>query len=289
MTVEMDFYGDWIDHLRRELTAAGYPAQNPGDQREVCLQYFNYQKRRVDVRPRAVLESVQFVVPPDVQVGYTALKAKMQNGDDLRPHLSRLLARLNYDDPMLNDWGVHHFHLGTVIEGDGFVDRTGPLLYARVLPDRILCLQILAHQNWTNRDLIETWHTNWPDTLAPYRLPADIVAPPNPTEQELQRLRRAHVNTHVQVPDGTNYAPPGSGATTSGVAVDVAMTCNRHRKIMRGLERYVRDNIGHIVQAAGADGVTLPTPCRFRLQVDQGSFVAVEQVTNWRHRLPSVA
>jgi hypothetical protein len=191
---------------------------------------------------------------------------------------------------MLNDWGVYHFHLGTVIEGDGFIERTGPLLYARVLPDRILCLQILAHQNWTNRDLIEICHANWPDTLAPYRLPAGVVPPPNSTEPELQQLRRAHVNTFVQVPDGTAYAPPGNGATTSGVAVDVAMACNKYRKIMRNFERYVESNIGNIAQGAAVDGVTLPASCRFRLEVQPDNhLVAVELATNWRLHLPAPA
>jgi hypothetical protein len=33
---------------------------------------------------------------------------------------------------MLNDWGIHHLHLGTKIsKNTGFVERTGPLLFVK--------------------------------------------------------------------------------------------------------------------------------------------------------------
>jgi hypothetical protein len=141
----MDFFSDWVAILRGELAFAEYPVPGTVNGQEVCFRYFNYRKRSIDDRPRTVEASKEFAIPGGFEVAFAQLKEKMQSGVDLRPHLSRKLTDPDYVDPMLNDWGVHHFHLGTTLETDGFMTRTGPLLYARVFDDRILCLQILAH------------------------------------------------------------------------------------------------------------------------------------------------
>lgn len=282
-TAEMDFYSDWIAILRNELAALGYPPPAGVDHQEVCFRYFNYRKRAVDVRPRAIEQSKQFTVPADQEAGYATLKAKIEAGEDLRPHLSTRLTNPDYDDPMLNDWGVHHFHLGTTPHPTvtGFVSRTGPLLYARVLADRVLCLQIMAHANWNNQQLIQIWHSNWPETLAPYTLKGISSVVPPATDAELKQLRRARVNTFQQLPDGTLIAPPGGGIATSGFSAQVVQDCDWYAHQMKRIEDHVTSNLDDLVAAAQADGVALPEHCVFKLHVMDGSFVAVEESVNW--------
>jgi hypothetical protein len=195
--------------------------------------------------------------------------------------LSRRLTDPEYDDPMLNDWGVHHFHLGATLEADGFVTRTGPLLYARILDDRVLCIQILAHANWTNWKLIEIWHKNWPQTLEPYRLKGFSAAVPQPTDAELQKLRHGRVFTLLQMADGSIFAPPGGGVATCGLSAQVVTDCDWYMHQMKRLEKHVKEKLNEIVAAAKADGVNLPVNCVFRLHVHNNSFVAVEESTNW--------
>jgi len=107
------------------------------------------------------------------------------------------------------------------------------------------------------------------------------AAVPPSTDQELQRLRRGHVSTILQMPNGNLYAPPGGGIATSGLSVEVVHDCDWYGRLMQSLEKHVSDNIERIVEAAADDGVTISSPCRFRLHVHEGRFVAVEQSSNW--------
>ena len=282
-TAKMDFYSDWIAILRNELAALGYAPPVGVDSQEVCFRYFNYRKRAIDVRPRIVEHTTEFAVPAGQEAAYAALKTKIEAGDDLRPHLSTQLTDPNYDDPMLNDWGVHHFHLGTTPHPSraGFVARTGPLLYARVLNDRVLCLQIMEHANWTNQQLVQIWHSKWPEMLAPYKLKGVSAAVPPITDDELQQLRKARVNTFQQLPDGTLIAPPGGGIATSGFSAQVVQDCDWYAHQMRKIEKHVTSNLDKFVAVAKAEGVPLPDDCVFKLHVQDGNFVAVEESVNW--------
>jgi hypothetical protein len=282
-TATMDFYSDWIAILRAELASVRYPAPAVTDPQEVCFRYFNYRKRSVDVRPRTVEQSAEFSVPADCTTGYAALKTMIEAGADLTPHLSTHLTDPDYDDPMLNDWGIHHFHLGTTPHPTrhGFVARTGPLLYGCVMDDRFLCLQIMAHSNWTNPQLIEIWHNNWPQMLEPYKLKGFSASTPPVTDTELNQLRRGRVNTLQQLPDGSLIAPPGGGVSASGLSAQVVRDCDWYAHQMKTLEKHVQNKLGDLVAAAQADGVTLPDQCVFKLHVSDGRFVAVEQSVNW--------
>lgn len=73
------------------------------------------------------------------QSGYKTLKAKFANGDDVTPHLSSNILNDTYEDYLLNDWGIHHFHLGQNIS-DGFAGRTGPLLFALITNSNVTAL-----------------------------------------------------------------------------------------------------------------------------------------------------
>ncbi len=280
-TAIMDFYSDWIGLLRQELAGLGYGIPSAAEPQEICFRWRNYHKRGIKRRRRLVEESREFVVPPDLQTAYAGLKAKMEQGDDLRLHLSRKLTDPDYNDPMLNDWGIHHLHLGVALEADGFVVRSESLLYARVLPDKVLCLQILSHANWTNRQLMEIWHANWPQTLEAYRLKGITGAVFPISNDELGRLRDGNVFTIVTMSDGTVYAPPGGGISTSGLAADVVEDCDRHACAVKQLEEQVRQNLDHIANVARNDGVVLPDECRIRLYAAGRELVVMEETSRW--------
>lgn len=51
--------------------------------------------------------------PSELQFGLDLVMTNIEQGVDLGPYLSKKIADLDYDDDLLNDWGVHHLHLGT--------------------------------------------------------------------------------------------------------------------------------------------------------------------------------
>jgi hypothetical protein len=78
----------------------------------------------------------------------TELVRKIEKGDELTPHLSRAVdtafvstqeraalkphQRDQDRDRMLADWGIHHLHLSSMLEGDGFNQRDNPCPVRRV-------------------------------------------------------------------------------------------------------------------------------------------------------------
>lgn len=67
-----------------------------------------------------------------------------------------------HNDLLLNDWGIHHFHLGLAPEPGGYQQRTGPLLYAWVADSDLYAITIQAHAAWTDEVLLNEVLDHWP-------------------------------------------------------------------------------------------------------------------------------
>ena len=110
--MEIDLYRDWVAHLKNELVAFEYDTTQMQSPEAVVHTFLNLTKRLVRPSPRAVLKTHSFSCPPDLAAGLTEVERKISSGEDLSPHLSRLLRNPSFNDPLLNDWGIHHVHLG---------------------------------------------------------------------------------------------------------------------------------------------------------------------------------
>lgn len=248
--VTFDFYTDWIQMLRGELQAEGYqvsPAENSFD---VCKKYFNAQKRRISNQTRTVLVSKEFTCPPEYEVAVDTIKDKAAKGEDLTPHLSKSILDADYNDSLLNDWGIHHFHLVTLPDPKDprFVERTGPLLFARVTNEHFYLINVMEHGSWTRKQLIEILHANWPDSLRSHKL--HEIPGSHYTEDEIRQFRGHNVQTLIDVSNGTVYAPLGGGYLTSGVSIEVVMQCDYLKACISKLEEYVKQNALHLAEQA---------------------------------------
>ena len=83
-----------------------------------------------------------------------------------------------------------------------------------VRDDDLYLLDIRAHGAWTDEDLVEIVHANWPDTIAHSRLRG--LTGPGLSSVQRKNLRDRHMTTGVQVQDGTFYAGIGGGIVGSG-------------------------------------------------------------------------
>lgn len=50
-------------------------------------------------------------------------------------------------------------------EPNGFVNRTGPVLFARFDEQNAYLINVWSHGNWTNQDMIRIIHNNWPESI----------------------------------------------------------------------------------------------------------------------------
>jgi hypothetical protein len=275
-TIEIDLYRDWIAHLRNELSTFGYDVTQFRTDEQVAHAFLNLLRRLVRPVPRAVLKSKSFSCPADLLPGLAEVERKIVAGDDLSPHLSRFLRSPSFNDPLLNDWGIHHIHLGTVVEDDGFISRTCPVLFARFDNAAAYLIDVLPHGSWALQSMVKTLHDNWPDSIKHFRLKGVISLERSLADGDIARLRKANVNTMVQLGEGIVYAPIGGGFATSSLSTDVVVRSNHCARRLRTMQQSVIDNIEAIATDARAKGIELPEKVQFGVEVKDDEIYAVE-------------
>lgn len=276
MTLTIDFSTDWKAYMLADIASQGYRIASSESLDSISYKFFNVRHRRLQARPRNFHESSEFQCPANHSNGYQSLKAKLVAGGDVTPHLSKLLLDVNYDDPLLNDWGIHHFHLGQTVEASGFIDRTGPLLFAFVTPDDVYCINVFPHGAWTEQELIKILHRNWPSAIADFKLNGVSGLAHSVSNQDIAKLRKAGVQTMVEVEPGVVYAPMGGGYSTAGTSVRATMQSNKYRRVVRSLEDFVRENLQMFLDKIVEHGLTPANPPAFSLLVNDEGFLALE-------------
>lgn len=215
MKLIMDFKADWHDTLK-EIMSKEWGMDTTGLTTDVPVHYFNAAQRRISARPRTLLVSDTFRCPVEHQAGWDLIQQKVKNGQDLIPHLSKLIEKTTKTDLMLSDWGVYHLHLGTQIE-NGFVKRAGPLLFARISGEYFYAIGVYDHTSWTNGEIVETVHRNWPESVAHWVIQG--VKGETLTDEERAAVRKVHMNAFFLTNDETTYGPLGGGIVASGHSV----------------------------------------------------------------------
>lgn len=275
-TVEINLYRDWVAHLRIELAAVGYDVSQFGSDEQVVHMFFNLLRRLVRPVPRAVLKSKTFSCPADLHVGLVEVERKIAAGEDLSPHLSRFLRSPSFNDPLLNDWGIHHLHLSAAIEADGFVSRTGPVLFARFDDATAYFIGVLPHGSWALQAMVKALHDNWPKSIEHFRLKGAIALERQIADTDIAKLRKANINTMVQLGEGVVYAPIGSGSATSGLSTVIVIKSDQCTRRLRLMQQSVIDNIETIAADARMKGIELPQNAQFGLEVKDDEINAVE-------------
>jgi hypothetical protein len=237
----MDVHADFASRCAIELQSAGY-TPSPGSSDEIIMAYANVQHRRVPQRPRIVHKPAAYPIPADLVAGEQAFIAKVAAGDDLRPHQSTNLERADFNDGLLNDFGLQHFHLGIGPHPTkpGFMARTEPVLFALVRDDDFYSLGCYPHGAWSMTSLLDLIHSTWPDVIAPYTAKLVQGLGQTHTDAEIALLRKAGILTLTQRPDGTVHLPPGGGVTSSRQSGKVARDAARIKRHCGEIEAEIK-------------------------------------------------
>lgn len=218
MKVKHNLFNDFYELLRGVLkNAYGFNDTTISSISDEDLPFavIYFEEKKIIPSPRKVHESSAFFCPPDMLDGWKGLKLKIQSGDDLTPYLSKEIIKLNYQDKMLNEWGVYHFHLGTNMT-KGFINRTGPLLFAFVKEQDLYAVNIYNHNGWAEDTILQTVHDDWPELISHYKVEGAIKVCSTVTPEQRIALRKVNGNSFFTAIDGTVYAPTGGGSVASG-------------------------------------------------------------------------
>jgi hypothetical protein len=217
--------------------AVDRPALEALDTSHLAFHYWNWRSRFIPVQKYSVHRSdslLEYALGTEVIYGAALqhIVDSLEFGVDITPHLSRKvkvgfvdqkgtqknLGKRRDLDLLLNDWGIHHLHLSTNLETDGFVARKkpSPLLFAAFKGTDAYLIDIFDHDGaWANVDIIRIIARNWPQSGLILELNGIDAQPWSETER--LDLRRAGLNTTVEV-DGKAYLARG-GLTLSGMSV----------------------------------------------------------------------
>jgi len=240
-TLLADFKSDLLIMAREYLEKQWGPEQIDNDR--VLVLYFDSLRRRPAVRKRRILEADDFYCPPELAPGWELLRTKVVNGDDIGPHLSRDHASLTNLDGLLNEWGVHHLHLGTKPYpiDPSYIDRTPPLLFALITDEDFYAINIYLHGAWESMSVIESLHRNWPQVISRSRIKG--IQGEALTKKERKVLRNSSIQTASTVSDGTVYMAIGGGVASSGVSVDAVRRADSALEEMERLQVFVQDRL----------------------------------------------
>lgn len=272
----MDFYADWVVFLKESLEKAGYPVKLE-DRDSICHVYFNAAMRRVPALSRKILTAREFTCPEEHLQGLLYLEEKVRIGLDLTPHMSRKILRLDYDDHILNDWGIHHFHLGLSYDDKGLIRGTPFILLARVTDSHFYMIDVVGHNLWNKCRYVEILHSNWPRSIEIWKCEGSEGLDHPPDDEAVRILRSGDINYPVQTEDGTCYMPMGGGITTSGVSINAVRKCLKARKLLEYFEKAVREEGTSILQNQLEGGTIAHNSCSFRLELRRDGAYAVGQ------------
>lgn len=226
------------------------------DARGLLIVYRNWMSRNVAPRPRAVQISATLQGKLPTSPHRPAVEAIIQDiekGELLKKYLSKgaaIAAQIPRDDTkfqkrrdldlMLTSWHMHHLHLGRSLGADGFVTRTGDLLFAIFRPNTAYLVDIMPHGSWSSDRLLEIAVDELPAAQAATVVRGVAGLARQDTEAQAQQLRNAAVNTARQI--GNRVIMPMGFMSTAGTSFDASRAADEAIRNLDAFEKnWARD------------------------------------------------
>lgn len=252
---------------RGDAVLTAYLNQQEAD--TLLMIYHNWMVRRLQPRPRRVIESSAFrsnALTARRAADFHQIKDDIEHGRDLRKYLSRDVERAvvlvpggrrRQDlDLMLNDWGVHHLHISSEVEADGFVKRSGPLLFVAFRPDRAYFIDVFDHKSFHKERVLEILVQEWPNDGLIHEIKGVVGVSPQLTEDERRSLRKNHAGVAFEHA-GKVYWPNG-GLSAAGYSVDAVTAADRLLDKIEVFEKTIAEHPDALKGSFQAAGLEFP-------------------------------
>ena len=270
---------DLVDRLREAIRSqiqgelGGDPSGELGNMSlaDLLIIYGNWKARHVSQQPRKVHRSTDLVANPrytEHKPVIDIIAIAIETGADITSHLSRRV-RTAYEpsvtrstklrerkdlDLLIADWGIHHLHLSTIKEADGFVQRTSDLLFAAFTQDDAYFIDIRPHNSWTELGLLRCVARDWPTAGVLHPI-VGLGLAQSINDNERRRLRNAGIAGLVEI-DGKVFAP--AGQTTAGTPVRVTLHVNQVINTLARTDHTLKDDpqwFDQVLREAGVDAL----------------------------------
>lgn len=226
----INLYGSIEDICKQQLVKAGFrlPKKTPNGYLPLLL---NMKKRIIEPRKRAVHFHSALSVPENNRSGFTTLINKMKLGHNINGYQSHHLERIDFHDDFLNDFGLHHFHLGETTQKTGkhkhYIERTGNTVFAKVDQNDIYLLGVFGHNSgekefiYSDEQLLRSLYNEWPYLLEKFRVRGVTGHALSPEERNTLRSKGANVITTLS--DEIAIMSPGGGYMANKMSASVSI------------------------------------------------------------------
>ncbi|MBK6606007.1 MAG: hypothetical protein IPH52_03740 [Leptospiraceae bacterium] len=242
MKIEINFIKDIAISFRGELERYGYK-NIPDDNDGIVNAYFKVLHRIISFAPRSIEKSDAFLCPPELIHGLEILEYKITKGENINSYQSKKLMDTQENDPLLNDWGIHHLHLGVENKANGFIERSGSLLYAFFTEDTAYFINVLGHGEWTNKSLLEILDRNWSELTVPWEM--NIINIEEFDSESMGKMRKVGGTFFTKI-NGKVFAPPGGGYTTARTSMIAGIDSDHFLMRLEDYEKGIKDNLGEL-------------------------------------------
>jgi hypothetical protein len=216
-----------------------------------CLiDYMNLEMKLIKPLQRAVYKSEELKarrIPVETRRALNYIENKIRAGVDINHHKNKGSLDPKFKDLLLNDWGIHHFHLSDTKaqKNQRFYDRTKLVLLAVFNETQAFLIDIRAHGEngepyvFAKKELLETLDKNWPGILVEHDAEDVMHLLHNPSDEEIERGRECGVTFGMTEINGKVIINPGLGITTGKHNIHVVSTAN-------SIMRFVQESLMQI-------------------------------------------
>lgn len=224
----INFHESIEDICKKQLLNAGFklPRESKHDYLELLL---NMKKRIVEPKKRNVHFHSSLRIPSNNTKGFFLLVNRMRKGVNINAYQSHHLERTDFHDGFLNDFGLHHFHLGETSQETGkhkkYIVRTKNEVFAKVDENDIYILGVFGHNKgeknliFTDESMLQMLYDEWPHLLERYVLKG--ISGQKFTPDERYNLRNKNANVTITLNNGIVIMSPGGGYMSNGLSADV--------------------------------------------------------------------
>lgn len=226
-SVNINLKKDWEQLTREYLKDEGFKV----DDKYEAIDYFKALRKIIPCKPREIFHSKEFDCPQEILGDLKLIEKVIKKGDSLKPFMSRRFKDIKYNDLLLNDWNIHHFHLSSELEikngkYTGLMKRSDWLLMTFINDDAAYFINVYPHGEkylWTRKSMLEIISRNWPELIEKFKL-KEIKELGKPiSEKEYAELRRCKALVLTQLDEGSVFAPIGGGYASSGASIMAVM------------------------------------------------------------------
>jgi hypothetical protein len=245
-------------------------AYNPSTNVHRCIiDFLNLELKLIKPVPRKIFISKELkkrIIPTENFLALLSIDKKVQNGSDITFHQSKKAFEPSYNDPLLNDWLIHHLHLSDWKEKsiDKFYARTKLVLFAIFSARQAFFIDVRPHGKlgepyvFAKKELLEIIDNNWPDLLNDYRTEDVLILKHSVTDEERHKARKGGVSLGMTEVNDRVIMNPGLGIVTSGHNVMIVHKANQViRFVQESLMEIDKDEEGMKLALSQKSGIQI--------------------------------